>query len=75
MAKHKFIKGAIKHPGRMKNLAKEHGVSTHEEMENDKDKPGGLGAAARLGLRLTGGDLSPRKNKSSARYAAKTVSR
>ncbi len=77
MAKHKFIKGAIKHPGRMKNLAKEHGVSTHQEMENDKNKPGGLGAAARLGLRLTGGDLSPHKRTHSSRdrYGAKTVSR
>lgn len=75
MAKHKFIKSAIKHPGRMKRLAKEHGVSTHEEMERDKhSKNKSLRSAANLGLRLTGGDLSPHK-KHRARYSDKTVAR
>jgi hypothetical protein len=63
-AKGGFIKGAIKHPGRMKNLAAKHGVSVHQEMEADKgSKNPSLRAAANLGLRLTGGDLSPRKGK------------
>jgi hypothetical protein len=53
--KHKkknFIAGAIKHPGRMKRLAKKHGRSTHAEMEADKSKGGSLGRAANLGLTL-----------------------
>lgn len=54
-----FIKGAIKHPGRMKRLAAEHGRSVHEEMEHDKHSSDpSLRSAANLGLRLTGGDLS-----------------
>jgi hypothetical protein len=74
--KHKFIKAAIKHPGRMKKLAAAHGRSVHEEMEHDKhSKDPSLRAAANLGLRLTGGDLSPHKNKAHDRYSAKTVSR
>jgi hypothetical protein len=56
-----FIQGAIKHPGRMKRGAAREGVSTHEYMEEHKDSPGSLGNAARLGLRMTGGDLSPDK--------------
>ena len=48
-----WIQKAIKHPGRMKNLAAKHGVSTHEEMEKDKSKGGSLGRAARLGLTLS----------------------
>jgi len=60
-AKGGFIKGAIKHPGRMTNAAKRAGESTHDYMESHKDSPGSLGAAARFGLRLTGGDLSPKK--------------
>jgi len=63
-AKGGFIKGAISKPGRMTKLAKEHGVSTHQEMERDKHSPNpSLRSAANLGLRLTGGDLSPRKRK------------
>ena len=59
-----FIHGVIHHPGRMKNLAKEHGVSVHQEMESDKHSSSpSLRSAANLGLRLTGGDLSPRKKR------------
>lgn len=58
-----FIKGAIKHPGRMQNAAKRAGESTHQYMEEHKHDPGSLGSAARLGLRLTGGDLRPGKKK------------
>ncbi len=60
----KFIQKGIKRPGRMKNLAKRHGVSTHQEMERDKHSSNpSLRSAANLGLRLTGGDLSPRKKR------------
>jgi hypothetical protein len=55
MAKKKrWIKAAIKHPGRMQRRAEEHGVSTHEQMVRDKssDDPS-LSAAANLGLRLS----------------------
>lgn len=53
-----FIKSAIKHPGRMKRLAKAHGRSVHAEMEHDKDSSSAsLRSAANLGLRLTRGDL------------------
>ena len=48
-----WIQGAIKHPGRMKALAKKHGISTHEELEHDKSKGGSLGKAANLGLTLS----------------------
>ena len=51
--KKKWISGAIKHPGRMKRAAARAGESTHEYMEAHKGSPGSLGAAARLGLRLS----------------------
>lgn len=55
----KFIAGAIKHPGRMKRLAKRLGVSVHQAEEraaHSKNKS--LAAAGRLGLRFgKGGDL------------------
>lgn len=75
--KHKFIKSAIRHPGREKERAKEHGISTHEQMERDSHSPDkSLAAAGRLGLRLTGGDLSPhKKSKSARRYSTATVTR
>lgn len=74
--KHKFIKGAIKHPGRETERAKEAGRSVHAQMEHDKhSKNKSLRSAANLGIRLTGGDLSPHKSKSRARYAAKSVHR
>lgn len=56
-----FIQGAIKHPGRMQHGAAREGVSTHQYMAEHQHAPGSLGAAARLGLRMTGGDLSPHK--------------
>lgn len=62
-AKGGFIKDAIKHPGRMQRGAARAGESTHAYMEEHKHDSGSLGAAARFGLRLTGGDLSPHKKK------------
>lgn len=60
----KFIQGAIKHPHRMQNLASEHGRSVHEEMEHDKHSSDpSLRSAANLGLRLTGGDLKPKRKR------------
>jgi hypothetical protein len=59
-----FIQKAVKHPGRMTELAKRHGISTHEEMVRDShSKDPSLRSAANLGLRMTGGDLSPHKRK------------
>jgi hypothetical protein len=49
----KWIQAAVKRPGRMKNLAKKHGISTQQELQKDKNKGGGLGRAARLGITLT----------------------
>jgi hypothetical protein len=48
-----WIKAAIKHPGRMKNLAKKHGISTQQELQRDKSKGGSLGHAARMGITLS----------------------
>ena len=57
-----FIKSAVKHPGRMREGAAREGVSVHRYMEEKKHSSDpSLRAAANLGLRLTGGDLSPRK--------------
>jgi hypothetical protein len=54
VAKKHWIKGAIKHPGRETRRAKEHGVSTHEQMESDShSKNKSLAAAGRLGLALS----------------------
>ena len=50
----KWIKGAIRRPGRMKRAAKRAGMSTHGYMQKHAQSPGSLGAAARLGLRLSG---------------------
>ena len=53
MAK-RWIAKAIKRPGRMTRRAKEHGRSTHEQMEKDKHSSDpSLRAAANLGLRLS----------------------
>jgi hypothetical protein len=54
--KKKWITSAIKHPGREKERAKEHGISTHAQMEKDKksDNPS-LAKAGALGLRLSAG--------------------
>jgi hypothetical protein len=54
-----FIKGAIKHPGIEIKRAKEHGISTHEQLEHDahSDNPT-LERRGELGLRFEkGGDL------------------
>lgn len=56
-----FIKDAVKHPGRMQRGAKREGVSTHAYMEEHAHDSGSLGSAARLGLRLTSGDLKPHR--------------
>lgn len=53
--KKKWIKAAIKHPGRETERAEKNGVSVHEQMEHDahsKDKS--LRGAGNLGLRLSG---------------------
>ena len=48
-----FIKKAIRHPGRMKRLAKREGVSVHEaEVRASHSSNRSLAAAGRLGLRL-----------------------
>lgn len=71
---HKFIKSAIKHPGRETERAKEHGISTHEQMVRDSHSTDpSLRGAGNLGLRLTGGDLSPHKSKAAKRYKPVTV--
>lgn len=54
-----FIKKAIKHPGIEIERAKEHGISTHEQLERDahSDNPT-LERRGNLGLRFEkGGDL------------------
>lgn len=43
-----FIKGAIKHPGRLKNLAKREGKTVNEVASEHKHDSGGLGNAARM---------------------------
>jgi hypothetical protein len=52
--KKKWIKRAIKHPGRETARAKEHGVSVHQQMEADAhSKNKSLRGAGQLGLRLS----------------------
>ena len=53
MAKKKWIKGAIKHPGAEKAAAAKAGESTHEYMEKHKGDSGTAGKRARLGLTLS----------------------
>ena len=53
MAAKKWIASAIKHPGRMKRAAAKAGVSTQTYMREHAGDSGSLGAAARLGLRLS----------------------
>jgi hypothetical protein len=65
----KFIKAAIKHPGRMHRLAERKGVSVHEaEVEASHSSNPSLRSAGNLGLRFgKGGDLHkhavPRRKK------------
>ena len=59
-----FIQGAIKHKGRETERAHASGRSVHQQMEHDShSKDPSLRSAANLGLRMTGGDLSPHKRK------------
>jgi hypothetical protein len=52
--KKKWIQKAVKRPGREKERAKEHGVSTHEQMVADSHSSNkSLHAAGALGLRLS----------------------
>jgi len=53
MSKHKWISGAIKHPGAEKKAAAAAGMSTHAYMEKHKGDPGTAGKRARLGLTLS----------------------
>lgn len=53
--KKKWIKSAIKHPGRETERAKRAGVSVRQQMEKDSRSPDkSLRAAGSLGLRLSG---------------------
>ena len=70
--KKKWIQGAIKHPGIEKERAKEHGISTHEQLERDAHSGNKtLEARGNLGLRfeghkggIGGKDHRPKKRKS-----------
>lgn len=63
-----WIKSSIKHPGIEKNRAKEHGISTHAQLEKDSHSSNAtLRARGNLGLRFErGGDLH--KSKADHRY-------
>jgi hypothetical protein len=53
-----FIQKAVKHPGRMKRLAAQHGKSLGDEIAHDKHSTDpSLRAAANLGARFRSGDL------------------
>jgi hypothetical protein len=63
--KKKWISKAIKHPGREKERAKEHGVSTHEQMVTDShSSEKSVRAAGSLGLRLSGMSKHKKKHRS-----------
>lgn len=66
MAKKKWIKGAIKHPGAMTEAAKREGVSNSEYEQEHKGDSGTAGKRARLALVLKG--MKPKKgsNKNSS---------
>lgn len=68
--KKNWIKGAIKHPGIEKERAKEHGISTHEQLERDaKSGNPTLERRGNLGLCFEGGgDLHKKKKKKSPLY-------
>jgi hypothetical protein len=77
MAKKKWIQGAVKHPGRETERAKEHGVSLHEQLVADShsDDPS-LRGAGNLGLRFQKGIGHKHKSKTSeermrGRYGSK----
>lgn len=71
MAKN-WIQKAVKHPGREKERAKEHGVSTHEQMERDAHSSNpSLERAGNLGLRLSAmshGKSKSREDRMKGRY-------
>jgi len=53
--KKKWIKKAVKHPGRETERAREHGVSVHQQLETDSHSSDpSLRAAGNLGLRFEG---------------------
>lgn len=52
MAEKKWIKGAIKHPGALKNAAKREGVSTKEYVDEHDHDSGKAGRRARLAKTL-----------------------
>ena len=54
MAKSKWIKGAIKHPGAFSAAAERAGESTRQYAEEHKGDSGTLGKRARLALTLMG---------------------
>lgn len=64
MAKKKWIKSAVRHPGVEKERAKEHGISTHEQLERDAHSSDPtLRGRGNLGLRFEkGGDLHKKKS-------------
>jgi hypothetical protein len=63
-----WIKGAISHPGIEKRRAKEHGISTHAQLEKDSHSSSPtLRSRGNLGLRFEkGGDLH--KSRAERRY-------
>lgn len=71
MAKKGWISKAVKHPGIEKERAKEHGVSTHEQLEKDSHSSNPtLRGRGNLGLRFEkGGDIhAASKKKADHRY-------
>jgi hypothetical protein len=65
--KKKWIKSAVKRPGRETRRAKEHGVSVHQQLETDSHSANpSLRAAGNLGLRFEG--MSHGKKKKSGLY-------
>ena len=60
----KFIQHAIKHPGRMTELAHRHGVSLGQEIAHDKHSSDpSLRAAANLGARFRSGEFKHHHGK------------
>lgn len=58
LAKGGFLKSAVKRPGRLKNLAKKHGVSLGQEIAHDKHSSDpSLRSAANLGARFRSGEF------------------
>lgn len=67
---HKWIKGAIKHPGAFKAKAEAAGKTTREFAAEHEHDSGKTGAQARLAETLIGMSHGKRQRH---RYAAKTV--